>query len=106
MGRVHTSTPDASDLDANQLILPSPEVKGNGAITYLPAIDRTVFAWWGSPWDSRPKVNSAILDHGRLNLATLWQHFAQQFPPIHAALTAYYSEHGRPRVVAAPPDLV
>lgn len=59
--------PRDHDLDGGPMFLPDPEKVGTGALTYLPACDVTVLAWWGSPWDKRGKVNTAVLVRGKLD---------------------------------------
>jgi hypothetical protein len=72
--------PSDHALDGSAIFLPFPELKGNGALTYLPANDLTVLAWWGSPWDGRGAVNSAILVRGRHDVDAVWQAFEKAFP--------------------------
>jgi len=80
--------PTASQLDGSKLFLPSPEKVGTGAVTYLPAPDRTVFAWWGiNPWDQRGAVNSAIITNGNLDETEMWQRFGKHFPELSEKLT-------------------
>lgn len=78
--------PRAAELDGSVIFLPFPEIIGRGALTYLPANDRTVLAWWGSPWDSRGKVNNALIGAGYMTADALWQHAAQQMPSLMARL--------------------
>lgn len=78
--------PRVEALDGGYLFLPHPERVGNGALTYLPASDRTVLAWWGSPWDSRPNVNSAIIVEGHANFADVWARFAHRYPELASKL--------------------
>jgi hypothetical protein len=67
-------------LDASILFLPRPEQAGIGMRTYLPAPNKTIFAWWGSPWDSRPGVNSALIVEGNRTLDEAWEQFNLSFP--------------------------
>ena len=79
--------PTAAQLDASKLFLPRPEKVGTGTITYLPALNRTILAWWGNnPWDKRGKVNSAIITNGNLGEIELWQRFVRYFPDLSAKL--------------------
>ncbi len=81
------SLPTAAQLDASELFLPQPEKVGTGAVTYLPAIDRTILAWWGNnPWDKRGKVNAAIITNGNLGRTEIWQRFTKHFPDLSAEL--------------------
>lgn len=74
--------PTSIDLDGSHLFLPSPEKVGTGCLTYLPAMDRTVLAWWGSPWDKRPAVNSAFITNGNANESIAWLRFCHYFPEL------------------------
>lgn len=76
--------PSIPQLDASKLFLPSPEQIGVGCLTYLPAMNLSVLAWWGNnPWDDRPKVNSAIIVEGYHSDANaLWDHFSKHFPEL------------------------
>ena len=69
------------DFDACPFLLPR-EVVGDGALTYLPAMDRTALSWWGSPWDKRGKVNSHVLADGRLTADEAWRQFEADFPDL------------------------
>lgn len=70
------------ELDCNLIFLP-PEVVGCGALTLLPGCRKTVLAWWGSPYDRRGKVNSAIIVRGIIaNPVTVWQSFRTLFPEL------------------------
>ena len=81
------SLPTAAQLDASKLFLPQPEKVGTGAVTYLPAIDRSILAWWGNnPWDKRGAVNSAIITNGNLVSTEVWQQFTKHFPDLSAKL--------------------
>ena len=80
--------PTAGTLDGSRLFLPYPEKVGAGAVTYLPAPDRTVLAWWGlNLWDQRGAVNSAIITNGNLDQTEMWQRFAGYFPELAEKLT-------------------
>ncbi len=80
--------PTAAQLDGSRLFLPRPEKAGTGAVTYLPATDRTVFAWWGNnPWDKRGAVNQAIITNGNLGEIQIWQRFVRYFPNLSEKLT-------------------
>jgi hypothetical protein len=72
--------PKETQLDASILFLPRPEQKGMGMATYLPAPDRTVFAWWGSPFDNRGQVNSALIVEGKKGFDETWELFRAKFP--------------------------
>jgi hypothetical protein len=74
-------------LDASWLFLPQPELVGRGARTYLPACDRTILAWWGSPWDLRGKVNAAVIVDGVHSADVCWERFRRYFPELAAQLT-------------------
>lgn len=81
--------PTAGQLDGGTLFLPQ-EVIGRGAITYLPAPNLTILAWWGNnPWDGRGKVNQAIIcvDHsGSAGETVMWQMFTRYFPDLEKLL--------------------
>ena len=79
--------PEPSSLDANPLLLPIQEQAGRAICTYLPAINVTVLAWWGSPFDSRPKVNSAVLIRGLYSGPQVWEHFCSAFRELAEELT-------------------
>jgi hypothetical protein len=85
--------PHAGVLDGSFLFLPRPEKVGNGALTYLPATNRTILAWWGSPWDGRGAVNSAIIVSGKATSEECWRRFMAAFPDLARRLT-------RPLIVA------
>lgn len=72
--------PQGYYLDATMLFLPEVERVGTGMITYLPAPDLTVIAWWGSAFDKRGKVNCALIVEGKKNLDEAWQLFKENFP--------------------------
>lgn len=74
------------DLDGGPVFLPHPERVGSGALTYLPACNITVLAWWGSPWDKRGAVNSAILVRGQHDADAAWEAFQERFPQLSVAL--------------------
>lgn len=78
--------PTGYQLDGTQLFLPRPEKIGTGCVTYLPAMDCTVLAWWGSPWDSRGAVNAAFITNGDLGEIAMWQRFVRYFPELSAQL--------------------
>ena len=81
--RREMNIPSASDLDGSKLFLPQPEKVGTGCVTYLPAMNRTILAWWGSPWDQRGAVNAAFITNGEMNGAGLmWQRFIHYFPEL------------------------
>jgi len=74
-------------LDGGILFLPLPERAGYGAITFLPVPGITVLAWWGSPWDKRRAVNSAVMVRGNVPaLDAIWAAFAKSFPELAAQL--------------------
>lgn len=74
--------PSAEAMDGGAIFLPYPEQRGLGALTYLPANDLTVLAWWGSPWDSRGAVNTAVMVRGQHDVDAVWAAFEQAFPLI------------------------
>lgn len=74
--------PTAGTLDGSLLFLPRPEKKGTGSLTYLPAPNRTILAWWGSPWDNRGAVNAAFITNGDLGETAMWQRFIRHFPDL------------------------
>ncbi len=78
--------PSATILDGSCLFLPNPGRVGAGCITYLPAIDRTILAWWGNPWDKRPGVNSAFITNGDLGEIAAWRRFYRYFPGLASAI--------------------
>ena len=80
--RREMNIPSAGDLDGSKLFLPQPEKVGTGCITYLPAMHRTVLAWWGSPWDGRGAVNAAFITNGDTGEATAWALFCRYFPEV------------------------
>lgn len=86
----HESTrlriPRDFDLDGGPLFLPHPERVGRGAVTYLPACNVTVLAWWGSPWDKRGAVNSAVILRGRHDADGAWTAFTEAFPRLASQL--------------------
>jgi len=67
-------------LDASVLFLPYPEKVGQGCLTYLPAPNRTILAWWGSPFDNRGKVNCAVIIEGKKTADEIWSAFKTSFP--------------------------
>ena len=73
--------PSPRDLDCSSMLLP-PENVGAGSLTYLPACNITVLAWWGSPFDARPGANNAILIRGQFSLNSLWHEFTKSFPTL------------------------
>jgi hypothetical protein len=79
--------PSAASLDASVIFLPRPEKVGTGALTYLPAADKTILAWWGSPWDTRGNVNAALIAIGRLSADDCWARFEVRLPQIAKHLT-------------------
>lgn len=75
--------PTAAQLDGGRLFLPHPEKVGTGTVTYLPAPNLTVLAWWGNnPWDERGKVNQAVIATGELGYSEMWQRFVSYFPEL------------------------
>lgn len=77
--------PTAGQMDGGCAFLPHSKTIGVACLTYLPGPDRTILAWWGSPWDSRPGVNSAIITEGNVDADECWRRFVTTFP---ARLTA------------------
>lgn len=77
----HLMLPRDSCLDGSPVFLP-PEKVGIGALTYLPANDRTVLAWWGSPWDKRGRVNTAVIVTGKHTADQVWEQFVRFMPAI------------------------
>lgn len=86
--------PSDSALDGGASFLPLPECRGEGALTYLPANDLTVLAWWGSPWDNRGAVNSAVMVRGKHDADAVWSAFEQAFPEFAPKIE-------RPRIASA-----
>jgi hypothetical protein len=78
--------PQPRDLDGSELYLPHPERVGTGALTYLPACDRTVLAWWSPVFDGRPGCNAAVIVEGLHSAAETWAHFARAFPDLEPRL--------------------
>lgn len=75
--------PRPEHLDGSILFLPRPEKVGIGAITYLPAPNLTVLAWWGNPFDTRGAVNSAVIVSGHVrSLDAIWGSFKKHFPEL------------------------
>lgn len=75
--------PSPGHLDGSILFLPRPEKVGVGAITYLPGPNLTVLAWWGSPFDRRGAVNSAVIVSGHVrSLDAIWGSFEKHFPEL------------------------
>lgn len=68
------------------LFLPNKERKGTGCVTYLPGPNRTILAWWGSPWDSRPGVHAAFITNGDAGEAVAWNMFCRYFPTLSAQI--------------------
>lgn len=80
--------PTTAHLDGSILFLPRPEKVGIGAITYLPAPHLTILAWWGSPFDTRGAVNSAVIVSGHVqSLDAIWASFEKHFPELAAKLS-------------------
>jgi hypothetical protein len=73
-------------LDGGPMFLPPVQQK-IGALTYLPACDITVLAWWGNPWDTRGGVNNAVLVRGQHTLDSAWAAFEEEIPTLAAKLT-------------------
>ena len=74
--------PKDHHLDGTFIFLPRPERKGEGALTYLPGTDRTVLAWWGSPFDARGAVNNAIIVFGKATVDEVWAKFTARYPRL------------------------
>lgn len=75
--------PFARELDGSTLLLPKPERHNEGCLTRLPALYRTVIAWWGSPWDTRPGANNMIIAKGvEDDFETIWRQFELAFPLV------------------------
>lgn len=80
--------PTARQLDNTCFFLPRPEKVGTSQLTYLPAPDLSVLAWWGNnPWDKRGAVNSAIITNGELGTVAMWQRFVRYFPDLSVELS-------------------
>jgi hypothetical protein len=80
---VNLRVPYVHDLDGTALFLPFPERRGKWALTYLPANDRTILAWWGlNPWDVRPGVNAAIITEGKCTAEECWGRLKEYFPNL------------------------
>jgi hypothetical protein len=78
--------PRGRELDGGPLFLPRPEKNGDGALTFLPAPNLTILAWWGSPFDTRGAVNNAIITSGLQSAETCWARFCVAFPLLSAKL--------------------
>lgn len=78
--------PRAGHLDGSSLFLPRPEVVGTGALTYLPASDRTILAWWDRTFDGRPGCNMAVIVDGKADVDGVWRRFAQLFTDLEPQL--------------------
>ena len=81
------NVPTDHQLDATGIFLPREERHGDGCLTYLPAMDLQVLAWWGNnPWDTRGAVNQAILlrEPGRpkWTFDQLWARFEIYYPEL------------------------
>jgi hypothetical protein len=72
----------ASNIDASSLLFPIDENCNTGIRTYLPATDRTILAWWKSPWDGRPGVNNAFIVAGKRTVETCIEIFHLDFPEL------------------------
>lgn len=81
------NVPRDHNLDGSHIFLPRPERVGLGALTYLPATDRTVLAWWGNPADTRGGVNNAIIVDGKASAEKVWQRFSIVFAGLASKLT-------------------
>lgn len=68
--------------DASPLLLPQPEVVGEGQCTYLPAWNLTVLSWWNGVFDSRGKVNSHVMYRGEASAQLMWDVFEHNFPEV------------------------
>ncbi len=80
--------PSAAHLDGSILFLPRPEKVGTGMLTYLPAPNLTVLAWWGSPFDKRGAVNSAVIVSGHVKSSdSVWGAFEKAFPQLVSKLS-------------------
>ena len=71
-----------NQLDGNLLVLPWPEKRGTGALTYLPVLGMTCLSWWGSPWDTRGAVNNSVLVRGQCTADEVWAAFEKAFPRL------------------------
>ncbi|HLF10632.1 MAG TPA: hypothetical protein VJA26_05410 [Gammaproteobacteria bacterium] len=75
--------PKSWHLDGGPLFLPRPERVGEGMLTHLPAPNITILAWWGSPFDKRGAVNSAIIVSGNVrSIDAIWFAFEKGFPEL------------------------
>lgn len=77
-------------LDGSRIFLPSPETKGHGRLTYLPAPGIHVLSWWNSVWDERGGVNSHFMYRHpgvTLEMWNMWHSFKHHFPDIFAQHT-------------------
>ena len=74
--------PPSAQLDGSSLFLPLPEAVGKGALTHLPALDITILAWWGSPFDTRGEVNNAIISTSIWGETEMWNQFQEDFPEL------------------------
>jgi hypothetical protein len=78
--------PTPAQLDGTDLFLPRPEKQGFGALTYLPASDLTILAWWEGKFDGRGGCNMALILSGRATAEECWQRFQAAMPSIAAQL--------------------
>jgi hypothetical protein len=78
--------PRPHHLDGTILFLPQPEEPGHGALTYLPAPDRTILAWWDRTFDKRGRCNMAIIASGKRSADECWQLFTESFHDLAAQL--------------------
>lgn len=88
------NVPRVYQYDGAHLFLPRPEKPGNGAITYLPATDRTVLAWWDRTFDARGGCNMAVIASGRLTPDEIWSRFCGHFADLAPKLTRPTIVHG------------
>lgn len=70
------------DLDQSRLLLPRPQVEGQGCRTYLPALHLTVLSWWNQVLDTRPGVNSHFMMKGRAGDDMMWDTFHDHYPEL------------------------
>lgn len=79
--------PRDNEFDGSNTFLPFPERPGYGSLTYLPANDRTVLAWWDRTFDGRPGCNMAVIATGNLTLDEIWSRFSGSFADLAPKLT-------------------
>lgn len=74
--------PRENSYDGAPTFLPFPEKVGIGALTYLPANNRTILAWWDRTFDGRPGCNMALIGDGYGTAQSLWDQFNEAMPMV------------------------